>query len=109
MGKVPPHTAVATKCCPLNPNPGNAPTTGDSALPSAPLGKQGRALADPLLPAAAVVAGGEVKPPGLVVPQRSLGGQRCSESALEKDTPGVLDLTTTGYAPNKKQHLYMPL
>ncbi|KAK2516542.1 hypothetical protein Q9233_013667 [Columba guinea] len=57
MGKLPPHVSVATKCWPLNPSPGDAPTTGDSALPSAPLGKQGQALADPLLPTAAVVAG----------------------------------------------------
>lgn len=105
MGKLPPHVSVATKCCPLNLSPGDAPTTGDSALPSAPLGKQGQALADPLLPTAVVVAGGELKPPGLLVPQCSLGGQRCSESALEKDTPGILHLITTSYAPNKKHHL----
>lgn len=105
MGKLPPHVSVATKCWPLNPSPGDAPTTGDSALPSAPLGKQGRALADPLLPTAAVVAGGKLKPPGLLVPQCSLGGQWCSESALEKDPPGILHLITTSYAPKNKHHL----
>lgn len=70
----PPGTA------PWAPSPGAAPTPGVGALPSAALGKQGRALGDAL-------AAGEVEPPGFLVCQNLLGKQLGSESALGKDAP----------------------
>lgn len=90
----PPGTA------PWAPSPGDAPPPGDGALPSAALGKPGWTLAGHLLPTAVVVAAGETKPPGLMVPQHFLGGLLRSESALGMGIPLLrsLHLTTTSCA-----------